>query len=545
MKTLFSRQLVVGLLSAALISSIFTGCQTKPNDPKKPVDAVSQGTGSYPIKTKGAVTLKYWRGLEPGLTKYASNFGDTDFAKELEKRTGIKIEYVHPPSGADSEKQAFNMMIASRDLPDLIEYNINNLYPGGPEKALNDEIIRPLNELASKYSPDLVKFLDKEPEIKKYCITNNGKLVMYPSTLHKDELYESGPMIRKDILDGLNLKVPETIDEWYVALKKIKESGKVQYPLSWSEKAPKLKWSGEFTGAYGVLYGAWQKDENNRVQYGVALPQYKDFLIEFNKWFKEGLIDVEFAVQDRNTLRAKVADGKVAAYKESTDSMQDIISGWRAKEPDTKKVLVGAPHPTLRKGEKAPFGSKSLPIRLNSCVVITTACKYPEIAAQWLNYGYTEEGAKFYAYGVEGKSYQMQGDKIVAADWIIKPPANITKETVRYNWFRTNGPFIAQKNFIPDELQPVQEVVEAREKIWTNVSNELRIPELAPTPEKANRYATLYSEVDTYTDEMFVKFIMGQESLDYFDKYVERLNKLGLQECTQIQQELLDAWNKR
>lgn len=548
MRKVAVKRILAAALFAAMMVGMFAGCSNKDTNTSSSKSAPTlnpDGSLQYPINTEEPVTLTYWREIEMGLSKYISNNADTEFAKELEKRTGVKIEFIHPPSGEDNIRQSFNVMIASRDLPDIIEYNINNLYPGGPEKAISDGVVIPLDELAETYAPDYLKYLETVPEVKKYCVTNSGNLVMYPSTLLEQDVFQAGPMIRGDLLEELGLSVPETIDEWYTVLKAIKESGKVEYPLSWSEKGPKLKSSGEFTGAFGVLLGLWQMDENGKVQYGASLPQYKDFLTEFHKWFEEGLIDVEFAVQDRNTLRAKVADGKVAAYRESASSMVEINRNWRAKDPNTKKVIIGAPHATLHKGDKATFGSKSLPIVLNNCAVITTACKNPEVAAQWLNYGYTDEGAKLYNYGVEGKSYNMVDGKAIAADWIITPPESISKEQVPLNWYRQNGPFKKMQSFVPDELHDVQEYIEARRDVWTNVSNELKMPEVAPPPEKADRYATLYSEIDTYVDEMFVKFIMGQEPLENFDQYVERLYKLGLQECIDIQQEVLDGWNNR
>ena len=42
-----------------------------------------------------------------------------------------------------------------------------------------------------------------------------------------------GPMIRKDLLEELDLEVPETIDEWHDVLTALKENG-VDVPLSWN-----------------------------------------------------------------------------------------------------------------------------------------------------------------------------------------------------------------------------------------------------------------------------------------------------------------------
>ena len=539
---------IFALLAAVSIAVSFAGCGQKVEDKKTEnlnSDLTPTGTVSYPIPNAEGVTLKYWRPLELNISKFASNASETAISKELEKRTGVKVEYVHPTGGSELAGQAFNLMLASKDLPDILEFNVNNLYPGGPEKAISDEVIIPLNNYAPQYSPDYVKFLDANPEVKEYCVNGSGKMIMYPSTLNEKEVYAAGPMIRKDILDELSLPVPETIAEWYETLTAIKQSGKAEIPLSWSEKAPKLKWSGEFTGAFGVLLGAWQADKSGKVEFGAAIPEYKEFLTEFNKWFNEGLIDMEFSAQDRNTLRAKVANGKVAAYRDSAESMVDFVTGWRQKDPQTKQTLVGAPHPVMNKGEDAIFGVKSLPVKLNFCAVISTKCQVPEIAAQFLNYGYTEEGAKLYSYGIEGKSYDMVDGKAVAKDFIINPPTDITLETSKVNWLRTEGPYIDLETFIPDSSHNVQEYIEAKRKVWTNVDNRRRLPEMPPALEDAAEYGSLYTEIDMYVDEMFVKFIMGQRPLSEFNQYVEQLNKMGLKECRDIQQKAYDNWPKR
>jgi putative aldouronate transport system substrate-binding protein len=53
-------------------------------------------------------------------------------------------------------------MVASRELPDIIEYNWS-LYPGGPEKAISDGIIIEINDLVDKYSPNFKKYLEDNP----------------------------------------------------------------------------------------------------------------------------------------------------------------------------------------------------------------------------------------------------------------------------------------------------------------------------------------------------------------------------------------------
>ena len=68
---------------------------------------------------------------------------------------------------------------------------------------------------------------------------------------------------------------------------------------------------------------------------------------------------------------------------------------------------------------------------------------------------------------------------------------------------------------------------------------------VAPTAEESEEYSTIMNEVETYRDEMTNKFILGTESLDNFDQYVETLNSLGLQRAIEIQDAALERYNKR
>ena len=53
------------------------------------------------------------------------------------------------------------------------------------------------------------------------------------------------------------------------------------------------------------------------------------------------------------------------------------------------------------------------------------------------------------------------------------------------------------------------------------------------------------NEINTYRDEMTLKFILGDESLDKFDDYVKTLYDLGLERALEIQNAALERYNAR
>ncbi|UUZ83933.1 extracellular solute-binding protein [Paenibacillus sp. P26] len=177
------KKVMSGALVVALSGSMLAACADK--------NAAGTGSGSasdktpaaasYPIQTKE--TLNGWVKLNGNLPQVnIQNLNDTAFGKELEKRTGVKVNYTHPAQGQEKEK--FNLLIASNDLPDFIEYdwsgNGTSTYPGGPQKAIDDKVILPLNDLIDKYAPNLKKTLQEDKELDKMVKTDSGQYYVFP-----------------------------------------------------------------------------------------------------------------------------------------------------------------------------------------------------------------------------------------------------------------------------------------------------------------------------------------------------------------------------
>ena len=54
------------------------------------------------------------------------------------------------------------------------------------------------------------------------------------------------------------------------------------------------------------------------------------------------------------------------------------------------------------------------------------------------------------------------------------------------------------------------------------------------TAEESEVYTSVWPDLSTYLDEMFTSFVIGTESLDNFDSYVETANSMGMQDIINI-----------
>ncbi len=96
-------------------------------------------------------------------------------------------------------------------------YHISSVHNGTIVPLLNEDTIRPLDDLVAKYGQNL------NPN---QLIRIDGKIMAIAFRVNMQHL-----MYRKDIVEDLGIAVPENYDEVLAAAEKIKAAGVVDYPL--------------------------------------------------------------------------------------------------------------------------------------------------------------------------------------------------------------------------------------------------------------------------------------------------------------------------
>jgi len=79
------------------------------------------------------------------------------------------------------------------------------------------------------------------------------------------------------------------------------------------------------------------------------------------------------------------------------------------------------------------------------------------------------------------------------------------------------------------------------EEAWVSCDNSLTLPPALPTPDESKVLQKIMVDVNTYVDEVFNKAVMGQTPLD-FDKFVQTLKNMGLDEAIKTQQAIIDRY---
>jgi putative aldouronate transport system substrate-binding protein len=518
------------LLITTLAATMLTGCKSK----EQVKDSANTQSESSEIKP---FTLTYWVSLPSALQGVVTNYDQTEIFKELQKRTGVTVKFTHPTKGQESEQ--FGLMLATQQLPDVIEYSMYK-YAGGPQKAINDKVIVPLNDYM-KYMPNLSGILAENKDLNKQIKTDEGKYYSAP-TLQIDPFLwlTKGIVMRKDWLDELGLQAPTTIDEWHDVL--------TQFKTKKGATAPLLGPIGEletarFLSPFGLASSDFYLDDKGQLQFGATQPGYKEFLTTMNKWFKEGLIDPDFAITDSKSFDSKVTTGKAGAYIVSLNGGMGRYLDLTRKDNPTFD-LVGVQIPTLKKGDVPYYGATSAAYRDGGNLSITTSNKNPIDTAKWIDYAYGKEGHMLFNFGVEGVTYTMENGKPKYTDLITKHEGGMTKSLAIYTRASVGGPFDQDPEYLRQYLGYPQKQ-EAAVKTWSNYTKTDQMPYLTYTTEESTSMADISTTISTRVREMSIKFIMGQESLNNFDKYVKELNDLGLKDMIAVKKAAYERFQNR
>jgi putative aldouronate transport system substrate-binding protein len=503
-----------------------------------PTGTPSLATGkiSYPIET--GATLTYWAPINVNLAPNYPNFGEVPFYKGWTERTGIKVTYLHPPTGGENEQ--FNLIVASGELPDIMLWNFVTTYPGGPEKAINDRVILKLNDLINNYAPNLKEVLNRNPEYDRMIKTDNGIYYNFPNIRSDVGLcIWQGLQVRKDWLDELGLQVPVTYDDWHTMLSAFKTGKNSPAPLA----VP-------FDNA-DFMYGfGFNKDfyigNDGKVHWGRAEPAFRDYLALMAQWYREGLLDPDMATLTNQQVVSKITGGTAGAVHGALNSGMGIwLPSGRTTNP--KFELLAVKNPVLRRSDELAIIDIDMPYSGgNGSVSISGTSKNPEIAARFLDWGYSREGYMYHNFGIEGVSYNMINGYPTYTDLLMKDPNGwpIGQSISAYVMAAYGGPHIQAIEYWQQALAfPEQKAAIVNWAIDEPFKH--KIPSVTPTPDESQESARIMAEVNTYADEMLVKFILGTEPLSNFDTYVSTIKRMGIDRAVEIQNAALARYNAR
>lgn len=103
-----TKKVMACTVSVSLLAGVLAACGGTGETPKSAEPATTPQAQTEALYPK---SITYWTALNANVAATMKNYNEIAAYKELEKITGTKVEFQHPPVG--QEKDQFNLMIAS------------------------------------------------------------------------------------------------------------------------------------------------------------------------------------------------------------------------------------------------------------------------------------------------------------------------------------------------------------------------------------------------------------------------------------------------
>lgn len=516
---------IIKMAAMGLALTMLAGCASKPADSGDTAGGEGSGTSVSSGESSGEETNQEESsqaqedsnqevpvidiGLRAGnsYVQACPDINTDEHVLAFEEKMGVDLDITLIQHDGFTEK--LGMMLAQGDFPDVISGDMP--YTSVMAGAIENGLFLPLDDLLEEYAPNLMAQVPENvwdelrgPDGHIYAIgdfmTNTARRCT---------------VIRKDLLEKLNLEVPVTLDDYYNVLVAFKNAG-VKYPFIGREK---FKYSETFFAAYGVVPTTWQQNENGEVVPAYILPEMKEALAFYKKLYDEGLIDAESLTNNGTVRDQKAAAGDVGMMVVNISAAPGYNIALKENVPDAEWICVASP-------ENPNGGSHGYAAFTPTANVhyINAKCENPEEIVKFFDKMLDPDLdlQRFLTYGVEGEFYTLNADGTV----------NLQLPEVSPNPFDVIPQFLRRiKDAGIDRatitgMQGGPEAIEyydtkAKDDILTyiqpiNLQSIVEHPELSVEEDKQELFINYASKV-----------MIGTESLDNFDKFVEEWMERG------------------
>lgn len=531
---------LAALLGVILIMQIFTACGIK--------NKVSDGD-----------VLTYWASLDASVAQTHTSFNELMMYQEMEKRTGISVDFIHPAQGTTGT-EAFQILMSSGDYPDMIEYKWS-AYTGGPDQAIKDGVIISLNDYLKEYAPNYYNYMEgkaaKESDYayKISAISNEGNYYGFKNLNVGNYRGYDGLYVRADLLKDWDLDVPETIEDWEEVFKTAKKNG-VKYPLTGDKNLVGAL-------AYNYFNTAWEVGssfylDGDKVKFGPFEPEFKKYVKKMADWMKKGYIDIDYVTNDTTIVRGQITNGtSIASYGYVGGDLGSIIPAM--KERDPKFDLVACPYPVMNKGDKPIFQAVQA-LASDPCIAVSTQCgvndeeRYKN-AITWCDYLYSDEGLVLKCFGIEGDTFEIVKDENGEEHYIYTDKVNNYEEFGATNMSGALFHFMLPANHPgfnqhPDYFNGYYQYDRQKEAIdvwnkYLDVADKHVFPPVSYTGEEAAEKSVIESTANDNLVASISNIILGKASIDTYDAAIKAAKDAGYDKLIKINQAAYERYISR
>ncbi|GIP31515.1 extracellular solute-binding protein [Paenibacillus sp. J2TS4] len=453
---------------------------------------------------------------------YGTQFPDDNnpVVKEFEKRTNTKLKIDWVPVTTSEDK--FKVLYASGNLPDVtfVEDLNDSQIRGLIKQGVFWDLTPYIKDYPNLMNPELAEMWEiAQIEGKNYSVPR-----FYPT--HGGGVF---PMLRQDWLERLEMKVPETLDEFFATIKAFKEKDP-----DGNGKDDTIGYSADITfmsfiyNVFNDTQGAW-KLRDGKLYPIITEDASRDALLWIKKAYEEGLFPPDFAIlkfsQINDILHSGKAGGAGYAMNNSLTRTQEI----RKIDPEANLIplayIIG-PEGNKYVPSGAPFyGHFLVPKKVSE--------EKLKAILEFMDFGYSKEGYELATYGIPEVHYKIENGERIPTEQAQK---DLVIDAMNYFFHPIGDEIVLGDPSIttPEIFERNRNILEERKKVKVDY------PSLGLVSEANTKFMP---DIKKKVDDMRTKVVLGQITIEAYDDFIEKLKQDA--DLQKIVQEMNEAYQAK
>lgn len=452
---------------------------------------------------------------DPDHVEYVRNF--------IKDETGVNVLVIPPVIG--QEEQKLNLLLASGIQLDAFWGNWDQYY--------SKNVIQPLNEMVDEFGSHILPHWPQESVVA--MSDAEGTLWGIPRVT---PTLGCNPWVRKDWVEKLGVKFPETIAELETYMEAVSKNKDKLAGDSTIIMLAEINGKHGSQGIYQTFVGGFTKqgfsnwmDSDGKLKPYYLQDGYTDFLKTMNRWFTKGYMYPEFASLNRQKVRELVKTGNVASTATWYSNVANVHYDMNQVVPDAEFILI-------QDGINGPMGKAETIKPANSQgLLISSRSKHPEAVVKVMDFLYASpEAFATSQKGPEGVNWEWtdeangiydlltdQLNYIRDFDFAVGLPAAATAGTANPMYVKENEVW----GLAGQGLNPPTGLNPSRGKMPFDVG-------IKYDPNVLSDQIAGYNDIQRMVDEQQIRFIIGERSLSEWDAFIDELYSAGLQEWIDV-----------
>ena len=490
----------------------------------------------YPLEP---TTLTMWAEIKASVA--VDEWNDLIIMDSIAQNSGIKLDITSVSDSTSSEE--FNLMVAAHAECDLLMAP-DVYYSGGIEAAYNDEVVIDLTDMLEEHAPDYLRHADGLNEKSQASIKSGDQYLCIYSLA--DNYYNIvGCVIRQDWLDDLNMDRPNDIESFTEVLTAFHNTYAPEYTLFTTDAA--LTYLSDLFNTYTVGYSQWSFPtyvSDGTVYCPFTTDEYRAYLEWFAGMYQAGVVHKDFYNTHPLTVRTASGNNGTGFWYTRCEGIDE----WSlyCEDPAILEYCNPQPMEFMDNGDGTfDWGSEMTYVDKQAAYSISSNCEDPELALEFLNYFFTEEGSLIVNYGVEGYTWERtpSGD-IAWTELVTNNPDGMSAQTVVN---ATTGTALLSCLQISERMfSTYSETAQLfLDYCNSNITDEHAFPSTAAlTSDQAFEVSDGITSLLTYSSEQILKFMTCSEEINdsTWAAFQQTLKDMGIEHILELYQENYSAY---